>query len=130
MPYAPMYHENDPAEELLKNLGNLDDIEIFNNQVLVAVYIRPTKTKSGIILTDNTRDEDRYQGKVGLVVKKGPSAFVDSSEEWFKNNSVSLRDWVIFQPSSGWGIAVNGVLCRVFDDIAVRGKISHPDMVW
>ena len=130
MPFMPMYHDTDPAQELLSSLGNLNDIDIFNNQVLVAIYVRPNKTKSGIILTDSTRDEDRYQGKVGLVVKKGPSAFVDESEEWFKNNTVNLHNWVIFQPASGWGINVNGVLCRVFDDVAVRGKISRPDMVW
>jgi co-chaperonin GroES (HSP10) len=69
-----MEHEIDPKEKLLTDLGDLSGIEIFNNQVLVAVYIRPNKTKSGIILTDETVNEDRYQGKVGLLVGMGPAA--------------------------------------------------------
>ena len=61
----------DPRKDLLDRVGNLDELKIFNNQVLIATYIRPEKTKGGIIMTQNTRDEDRYQSKVGLVLKFG-----------------------------------------------------------
>ena len=62
-----MEHDQDPASALMKELGDIGKVEIFNNQVLVAVYIRPNKTKSGLYLSDKTTDEDRYQGKVGLL---------------------------------------------------------------
>ena len=130
MPFMPMYHDTDPAQELLSSLGNLDDIDIFNNQVLVAIYVRPNKTKSGIILTDSTRDEDRYQGKVGLVVKKGPSAFEDETGRWFKDADVNVGDWVVFRPSDGWSVAINGQPCRLMDDVVIRGRVKHPDSVW
>ena len=77
MPFMIMDHAVDPKQKLLEDLGDLSTVEIFNNQILVAVYIRPNKTKSGIYLSDQSREEDKVQGKVGLVVKKGPSAFVD-----------------------------------------------------
>ena len=67
MPAMIMDHDVDPKEKLLSELGDLSQVEIFNNQVLVAVYIRPNKTKSGLYLSDKTTDEDRYQGKVGLL---------------------------------------------------------------
>jgi len=70
------------------------------------------------------------QGKVGLVVKKGPAAFVDDTSEWFKDISVEVNDWVVIRPSDGWAITVNNVLCRIVDDTAVRGKIDVPDRVW
>ena len=54
MPYMIMEHEVDPAEELRKQAGDLSRVEIFNNQLLVAIYVRPQKTKSGIFLTDKT----------------------------------------------------------------------------
>jgi len=99
-------------------------------QVLVAVYIRPQRTKSGIYLTDSTTDEDKYQSKVGLVLKKGPSAFVDDNNQWFQNVSVGIGDWIVHRPSDGWSITVNGVLCRILEDMSVKGKIDAPDRVW
>ena len=130
MPFMIMDHAVDPKEAILSEVGSLDDVEIFNNQILCAVYIRPTKTKSGLYLSDNTVDEDRNQSKVGLILKKGGSAFEDVGGEWFKDVEFKLNDWVVFRPSDGWSITVNGVLCRILDDVNVRGRIQHPDQVW
>jgi co-chaperonin GroES (HSP10) len=130
MPFMRMEHESDPAEGLKKELGDLSTVEVFNNQILVAVYIRPQKTKSGIILTSQTTDEDRYQSKVGLVIKKGPQAFRDSSGEWFDNVEISEGDWIVFRPSDGWSITVNNVLCRMIDDVNIKARVDHPDRVW
>ena len=126
----PMEHETDPAENLKKELGDLSTIEVFNNQILVAVYIRPQKTKSGIILTSQTTDEDRYQSKVGLVIKKGPQAFLDSSGEWFDDVEINEDDWIVFRPSDGWSITVNNVLCRMIDDVNIKARVDQPDRVW
>jgi co-chaperonin GroES (HSP10) len=130
MSKVAMLHENDPRGVLMKEVGDVSNVEIFNMQVLVAVYIRPEKTKSGIILSDKTRDEDRYQSKVGLIVKKGPSAFVDDGGKWFSGLDVNEGDWIVFRPSDGWNITVNGTLCRMLDDMSIRARISHPDQVW
>jgi len=83
MPYTRMHHDVDPKESILKELGDISGIEVFNTHVLIATYVRPN-TKSGIHLTDKYVEEDKYQGKVGLVVKKGPLAFVDEEQDWFK----------------------------------------------
>jgi len=130
MPFMSMDHSSDPKAGILKDIGDLSTIELFNNQVLVAVYVRPNKTKSGIYLPDATVAEDKIQGKVGLVVKKGPLAFVDASNQWFTDIEVNEGDWVIFRPSDGWGITINNLMCRILDDTAVRGKITSPDQVW
>jgi len=130
MPFMIMEHATDPKQKLLDDIGDISAFEIFNNQILIAIYIRPNKTKSGIYLSDQSREEDKVQGKVGLVVKKGPAAFVDETSEWFKDISVEVNDWVVIRPSDGWAITVNNVLCRIVDDTAVRGKIDVPDRVW
>jgi co-chaperonin GroES (HSP10) len=130
MPHMVMQHENDPKKEILKAVGNIKDVEIYNNQVLVAVYIRPEKTMGGIIIPEQNRLEDKTQGKVGLVLKMGPDAFVDSSQQWFKDVHVDINDWVVFRPSDGWSLTVNNVLCRLLDDINIKGRIQHPDQVW
>ena len=125
-----MSHEVDPKEALLTELGDIGKIELLNTNVLVAVYIRPEKTKGGIIMTSKARDEDRYQSKVGLIVKAGPTAFVESDGKWFNGLDLKVGDWVIFRPSDGWNITVNGVLCRMFDDAIIKGRIPHPDSVY
>jgi co-chaperonin GroES (HSP10) len=125
-----MHHEADPKETLLKELGDISKMELLNTQVLVAVYIRPEKTKGGIIMTTKARDEDRHQSKVGLIIKTGPSAFVDEGGKWFSNLNLKTGDWIVFRPSDGWNVTVNGVLCRMFDDTAIRARIPHPDSVY
>lgn len=125
-----MLHEKDPKKVLLEQVGGTSSIEIFNMQVLVAVYIRPEKTKGGLFLSDKSRDEDRYQSKVGLILKKGPTAFVDKDGEWFSGLDINEGDWVVFRPSDGWNITINGTLCRMLDDMSVRARIAHPDQVW
>jgi co-chaperonin GroES (HSP10) len=130
MPPMKMEHAIDPKVEILNTVGDLKDVEIFNLQVLVGIYIRPNKTKSGIILTDKYVDEDKYQGKVGLVLKMGSSAFKDETGKWFKDVDVKVGDWVVFRPSDGWSVSINDQPCRILDDMNIRGRIQSPDMVW
>jgi hypothetical protein len=130
MPFMIMQHEVDPAKVILDEIGDTSKVEVFNNQLLVAVYIRPEKTRSGLLLPGQTRDEDKFQSKVGLVLKKGPSAFQDTSGEWFQDIDIDVNEWIIMRSSDGWSITVNGVLCRMIDDMNVRGRVDHPDRVW
>lgn len=132
MPLMLMEHDVDPRTELLSKIGDIDDIEVFNNRVLVAIYIRPDKTKGGIILTDQTRDEDKWQGKVGLILKMGASAFNDPNGVYFQGVHVDVGDWVYFRPSHGQPLTVNTKdgLCRLFHDTDIAGIIPNPDMIW
>lgn len=132
MPFTPMDHRGDPRKALAEKIGDISEVELFNNQVLVAVYIRPNKTASGIYLSDSTRDEDRFQGKVGLVLKMGPAAFVDPDNKWFVGANVKVGDWVVIRASDGWSLTINSKdgLCRMIDDIQIRAKIDHPDRVY
>jgi co-chaperonin GroES (HSP10) len=130
MPFMRMSHDVDPAETIRNELGNIDNLQVFHNQVLIAVYIRPTKTKGGIMLADSTRDEDKYQGKVGMIIKMGPEAFVDPTNKWFTNVNVKVGDWVYFRVSDGWSLNVHGVQCRMIDDTDIRGRVEYPDEIW
>lgn len=62
--------------KLLKDLsGPVSRMRLQRNRCLVATYIKPAITKGGIILHNSTQEEDRWQGKVGLLLAVGPSAF-------------------------------------------------------
>lgn len=124
-----MIHAVDPRKELIESIGDISGIKIYNNWILVAVYKRPEKTAGGIILTDNTRKEDEYQGKVGLVLKKGPIAFVDDEKTSFNGQDVELGEWIAFRVSDGWSLEVNGVMCRMLQDTQIRMSIPSPDVI-
>lgn len=120
----------DPATELLAKMADLDKFELFHNQVMVAIYVRPEKTAGGIVLPDSSRKEDLYQGKIGLLIKKGASAF-EKDDRWFTGEEdFKIGDWLILRPSDSWSIGVNGVPCRILNDVDVRGRITAPDIVW
>ena len=130
MPPALMKHIEDPANEIRKRIGDISKIEVLHNQILVGVYIRPEITKGGILLTPQTRDEDRYQGKAGLVLKKGPLAFVDDDNNKFHGQNVDVGDWVFYRVSDGFPLVLNGTLCRLLEEVHVKGKIPSPDVVF
>ena len=138
MPAVAMLHEVDPKEALLDKVGDLSGVDIFGSRMLVAIYKRPEKTKSGIILTDATRKEDIYQGKVGLVIKMGPFCYVDEDGNKFRD--INVGDWVVFRPSDGWQVTLNTlqqsiskedtVDCRLLSDNVVDVRVSNPDSVY
>lgn len=132
MPAAKFLHKEDPKEKLIREVGDISDIEVFNNQILVAVYVAPKEFASGLFRPDTNQAEDRYQSKVGLVVKMGPNAFKDASGKW-DFPDIQLHDWLYFKVSDGWNCTVNigePVLCRILEDVDVRGRIQHPDQMW
>ena len=96
MPYRRMSHSVDPKKVILDDMGDISNVKLFNNQVLVAIYLRPEQTSTGVWLPEKNRDEDKYQGKAGLVIKLGPLAFDEANDNFFKDVDVKLHDWVYF----------------------------------
>ena len=129
-----MEHEVDPKEALLAALGDLSHIRLFSAQVLLAIYERPQKTKGGLFLPDNIRREDIYQGKVGLVVAKGPAAFKDDDRTQFHGQDVQIGEWVGYRVQDGWSLQVNGpngaVHCRMLEDVNIKAAFTHPDDIY
>lgn len=129
-PAMKMVHDVDPRKVLWDAAGDLKGIELTANQVLFALYMRPDKTESGIFLSDVTRKEDEYQGKVGLVLKMGPQAFVDSDDYSFGDLRINIGDWVVSWVSDGRQTKINGCLCRVVKDTEIRMRVDTPDRVF
>jgi len=129
-----MEHDHDPRKELEARVGKVDHLTLYNNQILVAIYERPEKTKGGLYLPDSVRKEDLYQGKVGLVLKKGPLAFVDDARNDFRGQNVEVGDWIAYRVQDGWSLVINGpggaVACRMLEDVQVRLGLGSPDDVY
>ncbi len=122
-------------EDTFKILGDLKDIEILFNDVLVAKYIR-TRVSEHIEAAPETQREDVYQGVVGLVLKIGPTAFVDDEHTVFPvqkwDRPIAVGDWVLYRSSDGWDkdiAPVEGILavkCRMIQDAHIRGRVKFP----
>jgi co-chaperonin GroES (HSP10) len=119
----------DPAETVRKAVGDISQIEITGVQILVGTYLRPAKTGGGIILTEKIRDEDIYQGKVGLVLKVAEGAFVDGPDAKFNGFTVKEGDWVFYRVADGFSMSINGHHCRLIEDVHIRGRVPSPDIV-
>ena len=132
MALMTMVHVVDPIEELTDKIGDLSEIEVPLNKVLVGIYMRPEKTKGWILLTDEYRAEDRFQGKAGLVLKKGPLAFVDDDRVKFSGFDPQVGDWVVFRSSNGLKLDIRSATghCIILTDTQIELVVPSPDMVW
>jgi hypothetical protein len=122
-------HVEDPRDVIWNSCGDdLEKVDPFNQQVLIATYIRPaTRTAGGLEIAEEALDEDRYQGKVGMVLKKGPRAFVDDGPVKFYGQDVEPGDWVVYRSSDGLKGMIGSREVRFIADVYIRGKIDHPD---
>lgn len=143
MPATLQIHDDDPAEVINRKAGDLDEIEVFNNQVLVAIYDRSEGGKKEIITQGGIRipvqntEEDQHQSKVGLLLRMGPRAFCPPNPQstWFVDQEMNEGDWVVFRASDGWTLTLvskderghkQELKCRMVDDTNIRAKIESP----
>lgn len=135
MPALSLIHDEDPGHKILREAGDLDEIEVFNNQVLIGVYQRAegSKTKSGIIISHKTTDEDQFQSKMGIILKIGPKAFKDDKGFWFQDVTFSVGDWVSFRANDGLAMKLVSFepkreqLCRLMVDTSILMRIQSTE---
>jgi hypothetical protein len=129
-------------QEILDRLGDISGLEIAQNEVLIATYMRPKKVGSFYMPDDNLK-EDQYQGKTGLVVKIGEACRfkrTDPATGVTYGLDIQLHDWVVVRTSDTWPLEVNPdrdnfnpinfVKCRLVYDDQIRMKIPHAGMIW
>jgi len=127
---------HDPKRPLLDAAGDLSDYEVCHNLILVATYIAPEKVGS-IIMPDRKIDEDRFQGKVGLVLKVGPLSFEDDGSHTYGGITVKPGDWVMYRPSDAMEVFIrdrrrinDGLSCRLIEDVFIKMKVSDPSLIY
>ena len=129
-------HNNDPKQVIWDALGPVPEGVVQFSRILVAIYCPPLveKTMGNIYLPDSVSKDELeeyfWQGKVGMIVAKGPQAYVDDDSVKFHGTANEIGDWVWFRPSDGVACEVNGVFCRILSERDIVGRLPHPDMVW
>lgn len=119
----------DPKQAILDFVGDLSGIEVIGDRVLVGIYMRPEKTAGGIIRPDTNKAEDVWQGKVGLVLKWGPDAFIDPETGERYQQTIEPGEWGVFFVGDGKPLEINKAPCRMVKDVSFVAKIQNPEMV-
>lgn len=120
----------DPKKAIIQAVGDLSGCKISADLVLVGTYIRSEKTAGGIYRPNEVLKEDEYQGKVGLVLYKGPLAYGDWEADDERGKQAALHTWVVYAIKDGWPVQINGTACRFVPYDKIRMQIPNPAMVF
>lgn len=127
----------DHAADIFAKIGDLDDFEVNFGYLLVAKYIREDVGTSGVLIAaEQTKLEDKWQGKVGLVLKIGPLAFKSDANRDFGGASAKIGEWLYYSSSDGRDVDIrcldglNVTHCRLLHDAEIIGKVRYPDRIW
>jgi len=121
---------SNPKLAIITAVGDISKVKVGSDLVLLGTYIRNEKTAGGIIRPKDNVQEDEFQGKVGLVLKKGPLASGDWEEGDEIGQNAQLHSWVVFAIKDTWPLQINGVACRVVPYDKLRMRITDPKMVF
>ena len=96
-------------------------------RLLVLPFTPPSKSKGGLIYSQETLDKARIATTCGYVLKMGPLCYSEkkfTSGPWCKKG-----DWVIFARYAGSRLPIEGGEVRLLNDDEVLGTIKDPEAV-
>lgn len=88
------------------------ELEVFGSRVLIQIRTPKTRSASGIILPEETRETELWNTQVAKVIAVGPGAFKnrDTMEEWPEGSWCKPGDFVRCPKHGGdrWEVLVPG----------------------
>lgn len=111
---------------------HIDGIGVMRNRVLVGTYVEPEMTTGGILRPPKSVDEARYQGKVGLILKKGPAAFKfsDKMDTDHPTPEPEVGQWVMYRAADTWEVSLSGISCRFIHDDLIVATVEDPTAIY
>jgi len=109
-----------------EEIAKFKDVTAVGWGILVRLYTKPKKTSKGIILTDNTHEEQQYLNCVGLVVKVSTYAYKDKRYEQ-TSNWCEVGDWVVFARHAGYKIKYKNTPVFVLKEDAIDLIVKNPE---
>lgn len=140
-------HEEDPKQLIWKDCGKLlNGLQPLADRVLVVMYERTNqgegreaRTQGGIIVVrsqnkTNAAEQDKYQGRLGLVIALGPIAFKSDSTHQWGSVVPKVNDWVMFDSITNFSPfdLPNDRRARFIQDIYVEAIVPDEtfDAIW
>jgi hypothetical protein len=116
------------------NMEEINAIPLFGARIIVAKWIR--NQVRGVLMSEQTRREDGFQGKVGLVLRVGPLAFQDDDRHDWCGLSAKVGDWAVYSYSSGtdWDYSPSGpferIPCKTLTENDIDFIVPRPDFAY
>lgn len=129
-------YKNDPRTFMLDRCALwMDSVEVFHNWIITATYYLPDwefvpNTSVKLYRPETTHDEALWQGKVGLVIGKGPLAFRDEEHLKFHGQNVEIGDWVQYDIMEGRQFTIDRIHCRRLKDTQIVMRVKDPRLVY
>lgn len=115
---------------LVGMLGDMSGQQPLGNRMLVATYVTPQISKGGILFIDKRKDASRFEGKVGLVIAVGTTAFrYDGAFPW-EGPKPQVGDWVWYRASDAPERWIKDVSCRTIEDHLIEGITTDPTVIY
>jgi co-chaperonin GroES (HSP10) len=125
------YNEGeDPRQVVLDTILPLvEGLNLYRNEVLVVTAPNKKVSAGGIIMPEAYKKEQRFQGKIGLVVGLGEIAFQDDDLWPDVDKRPAVGTWVFYRTADTSECAIGGYSCRFIDDNKVRGRCPAVDSI-
>ena len=106
-------------------------VQPFGSRVLVQIRTPKTKTASGIIIDSGSRDTEKWNTQVALVISVGPLAFKsrNTQEPWPEGAWCKAGDFVRVPKYGGdrWEVPTqsgDAALFVIFNDLDIIGRVE------
>ena len=122
----------DKKKAILEKVGDLSGVHVRYNRVLLGQYVGSEYAgKKGLILrADTNKEEDIWQGKVGLVLKLGPNAFVDDADFSFGEQKVNVGEWAVYRIADiRQRLTINDWVCLMVNDTSIDITVDDPSII-
>lgn len=137
-------HKTDPKQDILDDIGDVAKaFQPVGAGVLIVMYERGkqkdgemARTAGGLFIPETAGGvlkEDKYQGKVGLVMSLGPIAFKEDSNHHWGNSIPKIGDWIMISVGDTYSFDLPGDRrARIVEDVNVKCIVSPAafDLVW
>lgn len=96
--------------------------------ILVVIPKVETTTAGGIMVPDDTKDQQQHASIIAYVAKLGPDAYEDRDK--FPGGAwCSVGDYVLIKSYDGNRLEVDGVEFRILNDDTVLGVAPDPSAI-
>lgn len=133
--------ENRTPQRTVFDFSSLEDafpkadpgLEPYGSNVLIQLRTPPTKSKGGILLTEESRETDQWNTQVGKIISFGPMAFMnrDTMVLWPEGAWAKPGDYARVPKYGGdrWWVDAEGVdkksLFVIFNDLDLIGRVPE-----
>lgn len=135
MSFLDVQFQYDSLEDAFPTLTEAEiNFNPYGSMVLVQIRQSKSKTKGGILLTEQLREADKSNVQIAKVLKWGPLAFHnrETMKPWPEGNWCKAGDFIRVPKHTNdrWEIVKKGVaepvmLC-LFNDLDLKGEVPNP----